>query len=290
MSSRTDTCKIISDVLRGVLSHDARTNRNNDIATTGSRKPRVAKRKRHSDYKTLRTVLLYVKAFVDLEDIPLYLRPEKTAQTIIALLDAIESQTFDVADVYYNFGRVLVEARQDITNGTTCFTRAVDIFLLNLQAVAMEHYGIVNAVLIAIQHMVKLVDSIINPENVSWKNIRGSSLLHCIGQYGDEFLHLAEVCIQKGADVNATNNRGETALYVACERSDCEIVKCFVEYGANIEVIAESGMTALHRAIHLCCYKTVKCLVDSRANVEAVDSNESTALHLACSKGNNEIV
>ena len=50
----------------------------------------------------------------------------------------------------------------------------------------------------------------------------------------DESLSVVEYLIEKGADVNAKNKYGETALH---EARTLEVAKCLVEHGADTEAV-----------------------------------------------------
>lgn len=61
----------------------------------------------------------------------------------------------------------------------------------------------------------------------------------------EEALEAVKVALETGADVNAVDDRNETALHGAAYRGADEIVKLLVERGANVNVKNENGWTPL---------------------------------------------
>ena len=60
-----------------------------------------------------------------------------------------------------------------------------------------------------------------------------------------EQLEAVKMCVELGIDVNATNDRGETALHGAAYRGVNAIVEYLVEKGANLDARDEHGWSAL---------------------------------------------
>ena len=58
--------------------------------------------------------------------------------------------------------------------------------------------------------------------------------------------------VEKGANIEAKNNDGDTPLHYACLNQKTEIVKYFIEKGANIEAKNKNGNTPLHYACMGC--------------------------------------
>merc|ERR1712034_120449 len=63
---------------------------------------------------------------------------------------------------------------------------------------------------------------------------------------GESVSELVATFIEKGADLNAKNERGETALHLAETNADTETVELLVEKGADLEARNESGERARH--------------------------------------------
>lgn len=104
--------------------------------------------------------------------------------------------------------------------------------------------------------------------------------------------------LEKGADVNAKNNDGTTALIQASEYGYSDIVKMLLAKGADVNAIDEFGRMALFVASMQGHYDIVKALLEKGADVNAkigrfiVGGGRSTvtALDVAKEKGHEEIV
>jgi ankyrin repeat protein len=72
--------------------------------------------------------------------------------------------------------------------------------------------------------------------------------------------------IEKGADVNAKNKSGWTALHFASSEGQLKIVQCLMEEGANINAEDKSKMTALNLARKNVQLEVVQYLSDFTIN------------------------
>ncbi len=91
--------------------------------------------------------------------------------------------------------------------------------------------------------------------------------------------------LQKGADINAKDNRGSTALM---HSKDIEITKELIKHGAELEVVDRYGKNALIMAVERHKFELVKLLILSGASVDSNRDN-NTPLTYALSKGYKEI-
>ncbi len=93
---------------------------------------------------------------------------------------------------------------------------------------------------------------------------------------------VAKVLIKSGADVNAvTEFRKETALHMAAEYGHIDVVKVLIQNGADVNAVNESNWTALHYASRDGHATVAKVLIQNGADVNAVTTMKSTALHYA---------
>jgi ankyrin repeat protein len=90
----------------------------------------------------------------------------------------------------------------------------------------------------------------------------------------DVVLHL----INNGADVNASNNFGSTALILASSRGHTDIVRLLIDHGADVNASNKYGDTALMWASSSRLFDIVRLLLDAGADVNASDSFGETAL------------
>ncbi len=91
--------------------------------------------------------------------------------------------------------------------------------------------------------------------------------------------------LKKGANVNARNKYGETALMKAAIIGQLDVVKCLVECRADLDVKDGVGRTALIKAVIWGQLAVVKCLVELAADLEAKDGDGRTALMKAARFG-----
>ncbi len=80
--------------------------------------------------------------------------------------------------------------------------------------------------------------------DVNAKNDGGDTALH-IAIFKDKNKEIIELLIEKGADVNAKDNDGETALYKAVADKKYEIAKYLISKGADINAKTNGGTTIL---------------------------------------------
>ena len=139
---------------------------------------------------------------------------------------------------------------------------------------------------------------------------------------GDTLLHNAvhahmskemlQIIIDHGADVNAVNNEGASALLLicgrgykasvnelvragadttgvllACEREQRECVSALLRAGADPSIVDIYDDTCLHKVLTTeYDHETLQMLLDHGVPVNATNKNHQTAYMLACDKGN----
>jgi serine/threonine-protein phosphatase 6 regulatory ankyrin repeat subunit A len=119
---------------------------------------------------------------------------------------------------------------------------------------------------------------------------------------GDTALHVAAAAlrpgvvaalIEAGADPNAENRRGATALHYACDArpkagkpwnpsTQRSVIELLIDAGANIEHKDKAGAAALHRAVRARSPQAARCLLERGARVDATHGRQrTTPLHIA---------
>ena len=88
--------------------------------------------------------------------------------------------------------------------------------------------------------------------------------------------------LKNGADVNAIDNDGITALMWASARGYTDVVRFLLENGANVNVKANDGLTALIWASDNGCVEVVRLLLENGANVNAKKDDGQTVLMVVC--------
>jgi hypothetical protein len=87
--------------------------------------------------------------------------------------------------------------------------------------------------------------------------------------------------IDHGADVNARDNTGNTALHNLIEQCNVESVRFLVDSGADVNIVNNNGQSALFAAAKNASTVNIGLLVARGANVNAVDRYGNTPLHVA---------
>jgi uncharacterized protein len=98
--------------------------------------------------------------------------------------------------------------------------------------------------------------------------------------------------LRGGADVNAAQGDGMTALHWAAENGDAPLAEMLLYAGANLEAVTRLGdYTALHLASRRGRSEVVSSLVDAGADVTAATTTGGvTALHFGARSGSAPIV
>ena len=111
----------------------------------------------------------------------------------------------------------------------------------------------------------------------------GMTALHWAAEKGDAAL--AQVLVTAGASVAATTRHGaHTALHVAATNGRGPVIKTLLAAGANVNVATTTGVTPLHQAAGSGSVESVEALLASGANVDAKEGRwEQTPLLWASS-------
>ena len=115
-----------------------------------------------------------------------------------------------------------------------------------------------------------------------------SSFVEC-AKKGD--LEATKLFLAEGIDINATDEKGRTALMRAVEYQRTEIVALLLEKGADVNFTkVHFNRTALMEAASSGNPVIIKQLAESGAKINARDNTNYTALHFACTWGHVEAV
>ena len=109
--------------------------------------------------------------------------------------------------------------------------------------------------------------------------------------YSPCHIQLVQAIIDHGADMNAVNRRGQTALWFACCSGQKGFVKILLDKGANPNIVDKNGESCLHAAVYgSCSAEIIQNIINHGANVNAVNKDGATALLLACHMAQMESV
>jgi len=86
------------------------------------------------------------------------------------------------------------------------------------------------------------------------------------------FLPTIECLVEKGAELEATNSDGNTALHLTSRKGWLTSVKYLLQKGANLEAKNEAGDTALHLASKEGHLSTLQFLVDNGRQVSILST------------------
>jgi ankyrin repeat protein len=101
---------------------------------------------------------------------------------------------------------------------------------------------------------------------------------------------IAQKVIDGGAEVDAKDSDGMTALHYAAKHGNEAVVKLLLKAKADVNNKGSDGGTALHYAARNGHEAAVKMLLDGKADVDNKDFDEGTALHYAILNGHEAVV
>ncbi len=141
--------------------------------------------------------------------------------------------------------------------------------------------------LISKENFKQVVKLILAGANVNATDEYGQTSLMKASKKGHK--EIVEMLIKVGADVNIKDNDGETALIIACHK-DKNIVEMLIEAGADVNATDNNGSTALIWAIEFHHKEIVELLIRAKADIDMKDNDGKTALMFASLYDYKEIV
>jgi ankyrin repeat protein len=99
-------------------------------------------------------------------------------------------------------------------------------------------------------------------------------------------LAVVRALLERGADVNAAQGDGMSALHWAAQHGDRDMVQLLVRAGASLDAITRIGKyTPLHLASKIGEADVVAALLEAGSNVKAVTNSGAQAIHFAAASG-----
>ena len=118
------------------------------------------------------------------------------------------------------------------------------------------------------------------------ENAVGSTWMH-YAIHEDLSKEVLQLIIDLGADVNATNHENATALMLAIEKGNADVINILINAGASMAVENAVGNTWIHYAVSGDCdMEVLQSVIHRGADVNATNKQNVTALMLASQMGN----
>jgi uncharacterized protein len=124
--------------------------------------------------------------------------------------------------------------------------------------------------------------------DVNAAQVDGMTALHW-AVYNDD-AETARLLVRSRANVNATNRYGVPPLFLACTNNNATLVRLLLDAGANANASLPGGETVLMTAAKVGSLEAVKALLARGANPNAKERRDQTALMWAAAEGHATVV
>ena len=124
--------------------------------------------------------------------------------------------------------------------------------------------------------------------DVNAAQVDGMTALHW-AVYNDD-AETAGLLVRSRANVNATNRYGVPPLFIACTNGNATLVRLLLDAGANANASLPGGETVLMTAARVGNLEAVKALLARGANPNAQERRDQTALMWAAAEGHATVV
>ena len=128
--------------------------------------------------------------------------------------------------------------------------------------------------------------------NAKYHQCSAESLLHAVVRKSSWNSQIPDIdlLLEKGADLEAKDDDGQTPLVVGIQHEKLETVKYLLERGADLEAKDGHGRTPIAMAVQKRRLEIVDLLLEKGADLEAKDSHGRTVLTVAVQKGTLQTV
>lgn len=103
-------------------------------------------------------------------------------------------------------------------------------------------------------------------------------------------IEIVKALVIHGANVNAKNQIGMPILYMPTLKSNLECVSYLIEHGADVNIADGFGMTPLHIAITNKWKEGIYCLVNKNADLQIKNGDDESAIDRANATNDEEII
>ncbi len=124
--------------------------------------------------------------------------------------------------------------------------------------------------------------------DVNAPQVDGATALHWAAYYDDT--DTSEMLIRAGADANAENQYGASPLHLACANGNGRLVKLLLAAGADANAALRGGETMLMTAARSGSLEAVEALLARGADADATERNGQTALMWAAAEGHAPVI
>ncbi len=108
---------------------------------------------------------------------------------------------------------------------------------------------------------------------------KGWPLINIASMLGE--LAIISQLLDQGADINATDSMGNTALHRAAGKGQLKTVKLLISRGSNINAVNSNNQTALYIAASTGQIKTIQYLIKKSADSSVIANSKNSALSIA---------
>jgi ankyrin repeat protein len=124
--------------------------------------------------------------------------------------------------------------------------------------------------------------------DVNAAQVDGMTALHW-AVYNDD-AEMAGLLVKSRANVNATNRYGVPPLFIACTNGNATLVRLLLDAGADANASLPGGETVLMTAARVGSLEALKALLARGANPNAQERRDQTALMWAAAEGHATVV